>query len=355
VDGKLISAAYHQHRVSHLCDLLITYLCIYVIITGENDPVRDEIFAYIDTLKIKHANEIRALEDFPVLSKSLYMDIDEQNSIKFKRLLGEGSAAVVCLATVGCCNGKAYAIKVFKSADRFDPEARILSSFSDRYYKFNLPCYFQCLFKVICFYFRDDLPHLCRVVDQITVPPALICGRDVTGPAIIMNIVYHRKSESSVVTLDGALASEKMGHVSLLRIACNIADTLAYLHGREIIHGDLHSKNILLDNIGLPTLIDFSESSSTLCRRKGWGLPPAEMHLCPDFMWPPIVKNESLDYSVEVDLYAFGILLRNGFRHYPKCTYKAEIDQLVHQLCHFTVQLNDVQTILHALLIQNVT
>ncbi|KAF7984274.1 hypothetical protein HWV62_16128 [Athelia sp. TMB] len=53
--------------------------------------------------------------------------------------------------------------------------------------------------------------------------------------------------------------SLELGH--RLQIACDVAAGLTYLHSEDIIHGDLTSANVLIDDDGRARLVDFGLSS----------------------------------------------------------------------------------------------
>lgn len=62
----------------------------------------------------------------------------------------------------------------------------------------------------------------------------------------------YRESLAALLARRGALAESEVA-----RIARDLADALAYAHGRGIIHRDLKPANILLDDSGHPCLCDF--------------------------------------------------------------------------------------------------
>lgn len=97
-------------------------------------------------------------------------------------------------------------------------------------------------------------------------------------------------------------------------IAQQISQGMGYLHAKGIVHKDLKSKNIFLEN-GKVVIADFGLFSVTkLCfgNRKGdsLGIPPG--WLC--YLAPEIVRNlrahqthdEELPFTNHSDVYAFG-------------------------------------------------
>lgn len=59
--------------------------------------------------------------------------------------------------------------------------------------------------------------------------------------------------------MDASTAAAHRRHVrlSLLDLACGIAEAYAALHARGVVHGDVHPRNILVDDDGVVRLIDF--------------------------------------------------------------------------------------------------
>ena len=81
-----------------------------------------------------------------------------------------------------------------------------------------------------------------------------------------------------------------------VRIACGVAEALAYLHGLKLVHRDLKPENVLLDADGHVKLTDFglskeSDTADTFC-----GTP---VYLAPE-IW--LRKT----YGYEVDWWSLG-------------------------------------------------
>jgi hypothetical protein len=126
VDRKLISAS-KQVSSYAISSSLIPFIFRHQII-ADDQRVQEQNFAN-EQLQIVQRNMIYALTNFPTLLPCLYLSLADKQSIKFKRILGNGNAALVCGVTVGSFSDKNYAMKIFKDATRFKHEARLISTF----------------------------------------------------------------------------------------------------------------------------------------------------------------------------------------------------------------------------------
>ncbi|KAG8872350.1 hypothetical protein FRB98_009657, partial [Tulasnella sp. 332] len=90
-----------------------------------------------------------------------------------------------------------------------------------------------------------------------------------------------------------------------LKVVHGIASGIAYLHSRQVIHGDIKAANILLDHELVPALCDFGMTkvldgmSATSTAMKGAGSVP--------WMSPELLDNEPR--SAESDIYALGVTI----------------------------------------------
>lgn len=94
----------------------------------------------------------------------------------------------------------------------------------------------------------------------------------------------------------------KLNGTDLTKIGYCIACGMRYLHDRHIMHRDLKSPNVLLDNDKLPKICDFGlsrtrELQSNLTKTVG----------TPQWMAPELVKCS--DYDESIDVYAYGVVL----------------------------------------------
>ncbi|KAI9204414.1 kinase-like domain-containing protein [Polychytrium aggregatum] len=96
-----------------------------------------------------------------------------------------------------------------------------------------------------------------------------------------------------------------------LKLMYQVASGMAYLHGSNIIHGDLKTLNVLLDNSYSAVISDFGmsrtkhTSSSSLLFKPGESIGGTL-----DYMAPEMMDDENpVDSSKATDVYAFGIML----------------------------------------------
>ncbi len=136
--------------------------------------------------------------------------------------IGQGGMGVVHLALDP--SGRAVAIKVLRPHIAEDPEAR------DR--------------------LQRELDTLARV-DHPRVAP--VFDADISGPLPYLVTRYIGGDPlDDVVTAYGPLSGP-----ALLTLAQGLADALDAIHAAGIVHRDLKPGNVMLDDDGLPVLIDF--------------------------------------------------------------------------------------------------
>ncbi|EXX61897.1 Rho1p [Rhizophagus irregularis DAOM 197198w] len=107
------------------------------------------------------------------------------------------------------------------------------------------------------------------------------------------------------------------------KIACGIADGLHCLHDENIVHRDLHSKNILIDH-GEPKIADFGISKSL---NTGTDLVNGVFGMIP-YIEPKRLENPNYRHEKASDIYSLGVVLweiSSGQRPFRNSSYDAAL------------------------------
>ncbi|MBI2570539.1 MAG: tetratricopeptide repeat protein [Candidatus Schekmanbacteria bacterium] len=139
----------------------------------------------------------------------------------------------------------------------------------------------------------DQEVRVLRALDHPGVVRVLDCGRTPTGSFVVLEYVDGTNLESAIQV--GALSLD-----CRLRIAVEIAEALAHVHARGIVHKDLKTQNILLDRDKRAKIVDFGIAQSGL---EETSLGVGTVH----YLSPEQIMGSPLD--ARSDVYAFGILL----------------------------------------------
>lgn len=81
---------------------------------------------------------------------------------------------------------------------------------------------------------------------------------------------------------------------------------MAYLHGKNIIHCDLKSSNVLIGENWTAKISDFGLSQARKCNQKQRRSIASKLGT-PQWMAPEVIRNEK--YENASDVYSFGIIL----------------------------------------------
>ena len=122
---------------------------------------------------------------------------------------------------------------------------------------------------------RLSHPHIARVVDVGQVPSDSQLSisvdeeeRPLAGLVFLATADVGRTTIASA-SLRGDSNEARLEH--LINVASGLAEALAYLHGRHLIHGDVAPANVAIDPLGKAVLIDFGLSGAARVGGKGQG------------------------------------------------------------------------------------
>ena len=149
------------------------------------------------------------------------------------------------------------------------------------------------------------------------------CCLETKNPIIVYEFVGYKTLSSCINPIDRTVQSEPLTWKCRLRIAMGMANAVAYLHtsfSRPVIHRDIRSATILLDENNIAKLIDFSLSIS---------IPKGQLHVDTavrgrmGISAPEYVAKGYL--TEKADVFSYGlfllVLLAGWMLKTPKCSY----------------------------------
>lgn len=141
-------------------------------------------------------------------------------------------------------------------------------------------------------------------LEHVYIVPLYDFWRDPTGAYIVMRLLKGG-SLQDLVRRDGPLAPERAAHV-----LDQVAQALAAAHKHGVVHQDIKTANILLDEDGNAFLSDFGISKDlSEPREPAPGDEPGEvvLHGSPEYMAPEQILRAGSD--ARTDIYSLGIVL----------------------------------------------
>ena len=99
--------------------------------------------------------------------------------------------------------------------------------------------------------------------------------------------------------------STPLGWADLAETAIALLETLARIHARGVVHGDLKPANVLVDPLGRPTVLDLGVSSGPSVPGRAEGIAGTPAYLAPE----QLLGEQATPKS---DLYAVGVMLHEA-------------------------------------------
>ncbi|KAH0787451.1 TKL family protein kinase [Histomonas meleagridis] len=195
--------------------------------------------------------------------------IVHHNDFSIQKQIGVGSAGIVYIGT-DLRTKETVAIKQLKNVDLSPQE---LESFK----------------REIAVLSALKHPYLVPFVGATNIAPYWIITKYMPGKSL-----YHRvKNKTDLTPLDKT------------KIAYHIAEGMAFLHSKKIIHRDLKTLNILLDENNEPKICDFGIS-----RKITQGNTPMTGLIgTVNYMAPELCKTSKASYTLKVDVFSYGMML----------------------------------------------
>lgn len=215
-----------------------------------------------DTIKKFPSNIIELAESYPNFIKT-------HNDYDFKFILGHGGYGVIYLGIDKKTN-KEVAIKQFleKRAER-----KIISSFIKEVYSLLL----------------------CRKNNFISQ----ILGFIVDKPYSI--VMQYENFKDLSVNIKNYFVTNSISGTNLTKLAIGICNAVKHIHSLGLIHRDLKTSNVLLNDKMVPRISDFGISKFF------YDLPLSQRVGTPNFMAPEVCYGNN--YNTKADIYGLGVIL----------------------------------------------
>ena len=129
---------------------------------------------------------------------------------------------------------------------------------------------------------------------------------------VVQALADHEKVDLPSNNVSEGIPAELNRVDGMLWMVAKLAESLAYAHAKDILHGDIKPSNILLTANGYPMLLDFNLAQDTQRQsaRVGGTIPymaPEQLHEL--FVLPPTNTPKESAYDVYSEVFSVGVIL----------------------------------------------
>ncbi|XP_066281681.1 serine/threonine-protein kinase pdik1l-B-like [Branchiostoma lanceolatum] len=120
-------------------------------------------------------------------------------------------------------------------------------------------------------------------------------------------------------SLDSFIFRDNPNRATLLQLLCDTTEGVAYLHGRNVVHGSFKPDNILVDNSGQRPIVKIADFGLVrVWEQGGWDVNSyykqadnnAILYLSPEIIGPLLAQRlDFVRYTAKADVFAFGLII----------------------------------------------
>ncbi|KAI8505429.1 hypothetical protein Bbelb_166180 [Branchiostoma belcheri] len=116
-------------------------------------------------------------------------------------------------------------------------------------------------------------------------------------------------------TLDSFILKDKPSRATVLQLLCDTAEGVAYLHGRNVVHGALKPDNIMVDNSGQRPVVKIADFGLVRVRELGQCgdintyFEAMIMYRSPELLLNMLAQRELVTNTTMADVFALGLII----------------------------------------------
>ncbi|XP_078674639.1 cyclin-dependent kinase 1-like [Branchiostoma floridae x Branchiostoma belcheri] len=116
-------------------------------------------------------------------------------------------------------------------------------------------------------------------------------------------------------TLDSFILKDKPSRATVLQLLCDTAEGVAYLHGRNVVHGALKPDNIMVDNSGQRPVVKIADFGLVRVRELGQCgdvntyFATMIMYRSPELLLNMLAQRELVTNTTMADVFALGLII----------------------------------------------